>query len=351
MRASTYGTSDWPKAGLQPEPTRESMGKLMQEMEYLQKRTVEIKELMRDQTEPGLTRSKSVRAIEQEELVRLKREHKKLEEDAQKVKNKIEMLKKNERRFLKNIHYYHSRAQEIERQKQINEQRRKEKQIIAERRKREAQLLSTKRKKDPDNVEAKLKELLFPPKPLSESEVEKRPSNIRLEAIKKHLERQKLERARELKLQKTKNEHYYKQQKEEMKETNKIRKFEVAKLESMAFLRLESHKREKKDKVLDRLRKEKSKEQFIIRSYQKDLGTLFQTHHEWVEKLKSRDAEEMQALEKYKKALDLEDEELQGFDEDKVDGEEANQEASYLNKDNGGGSQGSLSEDVNQSVQ
>lgn len=350
LKAMRADTRDQGYPVLHADPPKESMQKLLQDMEHINQRTNAIRNLMKGRQTDDAGKTSAQKAQEQEELVKLRKEHKTLEENAQKVKNKIEMLKKNERRFLKNIQFYHSKAQEIEQQKRVNEQRRKEKHEIAEKRRKEVLANISKRKRDPDNVEGKLADILLP-KLQAESELEKKPTNIRLLAVKAQLDAQKLRQARQLKAEKLKNEQYYKQQKEELRQSNQIRKFEVAKSESMAVLRLESHKKEKKQLVLQRLRREKSKEEYIIRNYQKDLDRLFQTHHQWVEKLKSRDAEEMQALEKYKKALNLEDEELPGFDQDKIGGDEDQEDGSYGQRANGDRSQGSLSEDVNQSVQ
>ena len=65
-----------------------------------------------------------------EELVKLKKQRKTLENDAQLLNNRIELLTKERTKFWKKIRIVHTRAAEIEHQKELNEHRKKEKEEV-----------------------------------------------------------------------------------------------------------------------------------------------------------------------------------------------------------------------------
>jgi hypothetical protein len=237
-----------------------------------------------------------------EELVKLKRERKNLETDAQLLNNRIELLTKERTKYWKKIRIVHTKAAEIEHQKELNERRKMEKEAV----KRKIESMS--KNKGAVGIDKKHKTL------------------ERIDLLKKKHRQENQERAERIKQERERNEELLRRTKKMQERENILKKNHIARTESYSMLRKEHFEMEKKGRVLKRLESEKHKEKFIIKKYKKELNTLLRQEEDCIGKLKKCQEIQDQAFDKLKKVLNIEDESPQPQHEDLPEEDDEGQE-------------------------
>lgn len=220
-----------------------------------------------------------------------------MEKNAQLLANRIEHLKNEEVKLWKKIRSLHTSASQIENLKLVNEDRKKEKEII---KKKMDEMYKTK-----GSVGFK----------------GKHETMKNLERKKELLEFQKMQRVEQLKEERVRNEKIFRIKKVKQERENILKKNEVARKESQSMLKKEEFFQQKKDEVLYRIRQEKLKEKQVIFKYKKELGSLCRQENEWMDKLRNSQKIQNKVYNKLIKVLNAEEQVIEQKQEDLEQGD------------------------------
>lgn len=242
-------------------------------------------------------------------MTSLKRERYQLEKDAQLIKNRIELLKKEELRIWKKIRDLHRKADEVMELKKKSDIRKKEKAVNEKKMKKVKASRNKGGKKEKEKTEKVLKIRL---------DLLKRNKRAQVESIKK--QSQKLERK-------------YKRMVKKKQLENQLKTQTIKNQKTKGKLHLMRFQEQKNKKVQDRWVHLQQKEKKLIKQVKKDLNRMCKVEEDWIGKLKSSQVIQNYAFDKLKSALNVEDESEEINQEEMVT-EDSGEEGTISENDN-----------------
>ena len=227
-------------------------------------------------------------------LMRLKKDRKKFESDAQLLANRIELLKKEELKIWKKIEEYHRKANEIFDLKNKNKERQDEKHRNENKRKKARDCKAT----DGQTVRKKREEA----------------KRLKIEL----LERTKKRMFEKIKSEQKLNELKHNQMKERLKEQRRQMTAEIRYNQSIGRLRLHKFEEDKQLAISKRIQSEEKQEKNFIGKIKRELNSMCKMEGDWITKLKSSQVIQTQAFEKQKNVLILSTDDFHNqYNEDK----------------------------------
>ena len=206
--------------------------------------------------------------------MRLKKDRKKFESDAQLLANRIELLKKEELKIWKKIEEYHRKANEIFDLKTKNKERQDEKHKNDIKRKRARDSKAT----DGQTVRKKREEA----------------KRLKIEL----LERNKKRMFEKIKSEQKLNEMRHAQMKDKLKEQRRQMTAEIRYNQSIGRLRLHKFEEDKQFAISKRIQSEEKQEKNFIGKIKRELNSMCKMEGDWITKLKSSQVIQTQAFEK-----------------------------------------------------
>lgn len=214
-------------------------------------------------------------------LIKLKKDRRKFESDAQLLANRIELLKKEELKIWKKIEEYHRKANEIYDLKSKNKERQEEKDL------NEYKITKTRdmKRSDGATIRRKRNDAKLLRNEIMQHEKHKVFAKIKSE--------QRLNEGKLMRIQK------------KMNDQRKQMTAEIKYNQSIGRLRLHKYEEDKQKKIYSRIKKNAKDEKEVIGKIKKELNSMCKMEGDWITKLKSSQVIQTQAFEKLKNVLIL----------------------------------------------